>query len=68
MKSPRTYTAKLSADAERIERLERIVNKQQQMIVRYLSKNSDLWLQLSKLPGGLEAARRLQPRHRTLNG
>ena len=39
--------------------LNRLIERQERCIVRYMTKNQDLWLALAKFPGGLEEARRL---------
>jgi len=36
-----------------------LIERQNKLIVTYMNKNQDLWLALSKFPGGLEEARRL---------
>ena len=44
---------------EKVEYLERLVARQEKLIITYMNKNQDLWLALAKFPGGLEEARRL---------
>ena len=39
--------------------LERRFDAEQKRCIALMNKNGDLWLQLSKLPGGLEQARRI---------
>ena len=39
--------------------LNRLIDRQNICMVRYMNKNQDLWLALTKFPGGLEVARKL---------
>ena len=55
---------KLRAVNKQLELLERKSKRQDESLTHYMNVNSDLWLQLSKLPGGLEHARRINVAHR----
>lgn len=50
----------LLAALEEAEQLRADLAKMDKRLAHYMNVNSDLWLQLSKLPGGLEPARRIK--------
>ena len=63
---PKPYKARLdrtqkalSSALKELEKLRHDLEREMTRSVYFMNKNSDLWLQLSKLPGGLEQARRI---------
>ncbi len=54
---------KLAKMRKELSDLQRRADMLDKRVTHYMGVNSDLWLQLSKLPGGLEQARRINVAH-----
>lgn len=53
------YLKEIAAMQEKIEALEKLNARRETVMVSMYNRNCDLWHSLSRLPGGLEEARRI---------